>query len=151
MRPQMTAIYACLALMAGLGLAVQVGLNNGLRARMGHPIPAALVSFALGTLALALFTALIRPTWPEAKRFTGAPGWIWFGGVVGACYVATTATFSTKLGAARWLALVVTGQILTSIVLDHFGLVGFPVRPATVPRVVGVLLLLAGVAIVLRT
>src|SRR5438309_1080144 len=73
------------------------------------------------------------------------------GGVVGAAYLMSTVTFSGKLGAAGWLGVVVAGQVLASVVLDHFGLVGFAVHPATPWRLVGVGLLLAGAAIVLRT
>ena len=62
-----------------------------------------------------------------------------------------TITFSNRLGAAGWLGVVVTGQVLTSVVLDHFGLVGFAEHPATPWRLLGVALLLAGAAIVLRT
>ena len=73
------------------------------------------------------------------------------GGVVGACYIMAAVTFANKLGAAGWLGVVVTGQILTSVALDHFGLVGFDVHPVSPWRAVGVGLLLAGAAIVLRT
>jgi len=79
------------------------------------------------------------------------PWWIWLGGTVGACYIVATVTFSPKLGAAGWLAAVVAGQILTSVVLDHYGLVGFAVHPASLRRLAGVALLLAGAAVVLRS
>ena len=50
-----------------------------------------------------------------------------------------------------WLGLVVTGQILASLAMDHFGLVGFEPSPIDGPKLLGVILLLAGVALVLRT
>jgi transporter family-2 protein len=147
----MTWLYAGLALLSGAALAVQVGLNNGLRARMGHPVPAALGSFATGTLALVAFALVARPSWPKASSLSGGPWWIWLGGVVGASYIMVTITYSNRLGAAGWLGVVVTGQIITSVVLDHYGLVGFASHPVSPWRVVGVGLLLAGAAIVLRT
>ena len=82
----MTWLYAGLALLSGAALAVQVGVNNGLRQRMGHPLPAASVSFGTGTLALLAFAMLIRPGWPKGSNLAGAPWWTWLGGVVGACY-----------------------------------------------------------------
>jgi bacterial/archaeal transporter family-2 protein len=147
----MTWLYAGLALLSGAALAVQVGLNNGLRERMGQPISAAFISFATGTLALFAFALALRPDWPKASSLAGSPWWIWLGGVVGASYIMLTITFSNRLGAAGWLGVVVTGQILTSVLLDHFGLVGFAAHPVSPWRVVGVGLLLAGAAIVLRT
>jgi transporter family-2 protein len=147
----MTWLYAGLALLSGAALAVQVGVNNGLRERLGHPIAAASYSFATGTLALFAFALVLRPGWPKTSRMVGAPWWVWLGGVVGACYILVTITFSNRLGAAGWLGVVVAGQILTSVVLDHFGLIGFVEHPATPLRLLGVALLLVGAAIVLRT
>ena len=147
----MTWLYAGLALLSGAALAVQVGMNNELRGRMGHPVPAALTSFGTGTLALLALALAIRPAWPRAPSLSGGPWWIWMGGVVGACYIMAAVTFSGRLGAAGWLGVVVTGQILTSVALDHFGLVGFAVHPISPWRAVGVGLLLAGAVIVLRT
>jgi bacterial/archaeal transporter family-2 protein len=147
----MTWLYAGLALLSGALLAVQVGLNNGLRERMSQPISAALISFATGTMALFAFALMLRPGWPKAPSLAGSPWWIWLGGVVGASYIMLTITFSSRLGAAGWLGVVVTGQILTSVLLDHYGLVGFARNPVSPWRVVGVVLLLAGAAIVLGT
>ena len=149
--PKMAWLYAGLALISGAALAVQVGFNNGLRGRMGHPVPAALGSFAIGTLALVAFTILARAPWPKASGPSAGPWWIWMGGVVGASYIMMTVTCSGRLGAAGWLGVVVTGQILTSVVLDHYGLIGFASHPITPWRVVGVALLLTGAALVLRT
>ncbi len=139
------------ALAAGAALASQVGMNNALRARLGHPVIAALVSFGVGTLALALYLAALRPGLPDRGAFLGGPRWMWLGGLVGAAYVASAAAFAQRLGAGAWLALVIAGQILASVALDHFGLLGFTPHPASIWRVVGVVLLLAGVVLVLRS
>ncbi len=147
----MTWLYATLALLSGAALAVQVGVNNGLKARMGHPIPASITSFGTGTLALIAYGLATRPPWPTAPGLARGPWWIWLGGSVGACYIVATVTFSSRLGAAGWLGVVVAGQVLTSVLLDHFGLVGFAVHPVSPWRAAGVGLLLAGAAIVLRT
>jgi transporter family-2 protein len=147
----MTWLYAGLALLSGAALAVQVGLNNGLRERMDHPVQAAFTSFATGTLALLAFALALRPAWPRTSSLSAGPWWIWMGGIVGASYILVTISYSNRLGAAGWLGVVVTGQILTSVLLDHFGLVGFAVHPVTPWRVVGVGLLLAGAAVVLRS
>ncbi len=147
----MTWLYAGLALLSGAALAVQVGVNNGLRGRVGHPLSAATFSFATGTMALLAYALAIRPGWPKGSTFEGSPWWIWLGGVLGALYMLVTITYSNRLGAAGWLGVVVTGQILTSVVLDHYGLIGFAEHRASLWRLVGVALLLAGSAIVLRT
>src|SRR5262245_61724898 len=146
----MVALYVAMALISGAGLAIQVGLNNGLRARLGHPILAALISFATGIVLLLASTAVLRPSFPSASELRRGPWWIWFGGIVGAVYVGCSAAFSKRLGAAGWVGLIIAGQTLTSLVLDHYGLVGFPRHPISPARLLGAAILLAGVVLVLR-
>ena len=152
----MMAIYAGLAFVAGACLAIQVGVNGALRTQLGGPLPSALSSFGSGTLALAAYSlavyAVSGPGRPGLATGWGrGPWWVWTGGVLGAGYIVITITFAPRLGAAGWLGVVVAGQIVVSILLDHFGLIGFTPRPVSLPRIVGVILLLAGVTLVLRT
>ena len=117
----------------------------------GHPILAALVSFGVGTVILVLYVLALRPGLPDGgrlRRRPGGPGWAaWSGRSMSP----RQRRSPRRLGAAAWLGLIVTGQILASDPrLDDFGLIGFPVHPMSWPRAVGIILLLAGVAIVLR-
>ncbi len=140
-----------IALFSGATIAFQVGLNGELRLRTRHPLLAATISFLTGTLVLVSILGVIRPRLPDREALVGSPWWMWLGGLVGAIYVTSAAEFAPRLGAAPWLGLVVTGQILSSLALDHFGLVGFPTHPLTLPRVIGAILLLCGVFLVLRS
>ncbi len=144
----MRILLPLVALGSGMALAVQVGMNNMLRSRMGNPLLAALVSFAIGLVALFGFVALSRPVLPDRGRLLDSPWWAWGGGLVGAVYVASAAAFAARLGAASWLGLIVTGQILASLTMDHYGLVGFPQRPVTLWKLAGALIMLAGVTMV---
>ena len=144
-------IYGAIALLAGAAIAVQVGVNNGLKAKLDQPLVAAITSFATGTLVLMLAWFASRSDWPSATQWRAGPWWAWLGGSLGSVYLLLTISFSPRLGAAGWLGVVVTGQILTSILLDHFGLLGFEQHSLSWPRVGGVLLLLVGAAVVLRS
>ena len=146
----MKILFAAIALLAGAGLAVQVGMNSHLRTKLGHPLPAAVTNFGVGLACLlAIGLATATPV-PKSSHAAGAPWWAWMGGVVGAGYVMASAAFARKLGAAGWLGAIVTGQILASLVMDHFGLAGFEVSPVNAPRLLGAALLLIGVVLVLR-
>jgi transporter family-2 protein len=147
----MKALLVVAALLSGAALAVQVGFNGELRARTRSPILAAAISFGVGTAILVGVLAAIRPELPDRRALVQAPWWMWLGGLVGAAYVSAAAAFAPRLGAAPWLGLIVTGQIVASLVLDHFGLVGFPAHPLNWPRAVGAVLLLLGVVLVLRS
>lgn len=135
-------------LAAGAMLPVQAGINAGLARGWGHPLWAAAVSFGIGTLALlgaALAARLVIPSWQQLSQLSL---WSWSGGVLGAFYVSVMVAFAPKMGAATLLALIVAGQMLASVLLDHFGVLGFPQQSASLPRLTGILLLFAGVFLI---
>ena len=74
----------------------------------------------------------------------------WLGGLLGATYVAVAALLARGLVRPRSLALIVGGQLLMSLVLDHYGWVGFETHAINGWRVVGALLLIAGVVLIVR-
>ena len=83
-------------------------------------------------------------------QLAAVPAWAWLGGVLGAFYVASSVIVGPRLGAATLLALVVLGQLGTSLLVDHFGWLGFPHHPLTVVRVLGAALLFGGVLLITR-
>jgi bacterial/archaeal transporter family-2 protein len=139
-----------LAFLTGAGLAVQGALNTELRAALGTPVLAALLSFVVGTVLLvaAVVAAHERP--PELSGWVRVPWWAWFGGLCGAAYVLMTVLVMPRAGAAATLGLAVVGQLLASLVLDAFGLLGVPRHPFNLGRLLGALLLLGGVILVQR-
>src|SRR5215211_4254230 len=115
----MAALYALFAFVAGCVLPVQAGVNARLAEWVGGPVRAALVSFVVGLLALLALVLLFYRT-----RSTG------------------------RLGAATLVVLVVAGQAVMGLVVDHFGWVGFPEEPVSAGRIAGVVLLGVGVGLV---
>jgi bacterial/archaeal transporter family-2 protein len=146
----MQGLLYLLAFGAGLVLVLQVGMNSTLRAVLDNPLAAALISFLVGTLALALYMLVTRTPWPARAQLASVPAWCWYGGVFGAFYVVTSVIVGPRLGAATLLALIVLGQLLTSLLVDHFGWVGFPQHPLTLLRLTGAVLLFAGVLLITR-
>jgi len=146
----MQALIYLLGLGVGAGLVVQVGMNSTLRAVLGSPIVAALISFLVGSAALALYLLIARTPLPLRAQLQAVPAWAWLGGVLGAFYVASSVVVGPRLGAATLLALVVLGQLLTSLLVDHFGWLGFPHHPLTMVRAAGALLLFGGVLLITR-
>ena len=139
--------YGVLALVAGILLPIQVGMNAALADWVGGPVRAAVVSFAVGAVALILLSlAFFRDR--DLGDLGRAPWWVWVGGLLGAFYVASTAFAAPALGAALLFVILVAGQAGAALVLDHFGWVGFPVEHVTPGRIAGVGLVAAGVALV---
>jgi transporter family-2 protein len=139
-----------LGLAAGLGLTAQVGMNSQLRRVLDSANLAALVSFLVGTIALIGLLVATRTPLPDRETLAAVPVWAWFGGLLGALYVATSTIVATELGATTLLALALAGQLAAALVVDHYGWLGLPVHPLTGSRIAGVALLCIGVWLVSR-
>ena len=129
-------------------LPFQAGVNAELAHWVNSPFRAAFVSFLVGTLVLLVVAALIFKPLPSWTRLGDAPWWVWIGGALGAFYVSGSIISAPKLGAATLIALVVAGQALASLAVDHFGWVGFEENPVSLGRIGGMLLIAAGVVLV---
>jgi len=141
-------LYLLFAFAGGAALPFQAGINAQLATWLGSPVRAAFVSFAVGTLVLLAASALVFKPLPSWGRIGDAPWWVWIGGALGAFYVAASIVSAPKLGAAQLIALVVAGQALVSLFVDQFGWVGFEQKNISVGRLVGMVLVGAGVALV---
>jgi transporter family-2 protein len=138
--------YLLFGLAAGAMLPIQFGINAQLATWVGGSLRAAFISFLVGAAALLLAVLATARGWPD--RAGDAPWWVWTGGLLGAFYVLGSIVTAPKLGAATLVAVILAGQAIASLLVDHFGWVGFEEEPITVLRVVGVLLLAGGVALV---
>ena len=144
----MVWVYLVFALLAGILIPAQAGVNSQLARTVGHPVTAALVSFVVGAVVLFIYALFLRSTWPVPAALLEPPWWVWTGGLLGAFFVTVAAAFAPKLGAATFISVALAGQMLASIALDHFGLVGFQVRPVNLWRVVGALMVAGGVVLI---
>jgi bacterial/archaeal transporter family-2 protein len=145
-----TPLFLAVAFLVGALITVQVGANTRLKEAFGEALPAVIVSSALGVLILAAVALIGRASWPSAATLAGVPWWAWLGGALGAVYAVATVLLARPLGAATLTALVVTGQLVCSVALDHFGAVGFTEHAASAGRVIGCLLMICGIVLIWR-
>ena len=143
-------LYLLLAIAAGVILPVQAGVNAQLRTALGSPVAAALISFLVGTAGLATAALLLRMPLPLARAWEQTTPWQWTGGLIGAVYVLAAVVLAPKLGAGTLVAAVVAGQMVTSLLLDHYGLIGFSAHSLSLVRVLGAALVIAGVILIQR-
>ena len=144
----MLILYFAVVFVAGGLIATQAGVNSQLARTVGHPVLAATISFVVGTLALLLCSVAVSGAWAGRAAVAAAPWWIWTGGLLGAVFVVTTAWLAPVLGAATLLSVAIAGQMTFAMMLDHYGLAGFPTRAMSPGRAVGVALLVAGVVMI---
>lgn len=140
--------YLLFAFAAGAALPFQAGINAQLATWLHSPVRAAFVSFLTGAIVLVIAAALVFKPLPSGGRLGHAPWWVWLGGALGALYVVSSIVSAPKLGAATLIALIVAGQALASLLIDHFGWVGFEQKHVSAGRILGMLLVGAGVALV---
>jgi transporter family-2 protein len=144
MTAALSAFSYLLVVGAGVSVALQQVLNANLRAELGSPWWAGFVSYFIGMLAM-LVVALTSPGPRLSDSFVGSTSWLsWTGGL----FIATAILMVPRLGAATVLALIVVGQMLGSLALDHFGLFGLSQHPVNPTRLAGAVSLILGVVLI---
>ncbi len=137
-----------LAIIAGAVVPFQSAINANLGRGLGHPLWATLASLLVSIIVLLPVIIALRLPLPSLAFITRAPLWMWAGGAFGVCFISLALMLLPRLGASGFIALAMAGQILASLLLDHFGLFGLAQRPMTTPRALGALLLVAAVVLI---
>ena len=143
----MVIISFLFAVLGGCLNTVQSGANAALQKAIGQPLATALIVSAVNAVVYLALIPVLGIAWPGA-RFAQVPWWAWFGGALGAAYVLSVIYFAEKLGAATFTGLSVTAALITSVILDHFGWVGFQQHTAGLWRVLGCALMVGGLGLI---
>jgi transporter family-2 protein len=147
----MRFLLGALVIAAGMLMPAQAGINAEFRRFAGHPLWAGLLNFAVGLTVIALAALLWRLPLPPPGLVAQAPWWAWIGGLCGATLVLSSLIAAPQLGAALLITCLVAGQLLASLVIDHYGWVGYPQRALTLERIVGAALLVVAVWLIQRS
>lgn len=131
----------------GLAVALQPSINARLAQKVGI-YESSLLSFVVGTLALIAMVMFAGRG--NLRNVTDASWWELTGGVLGAYFVSMTILAVPRLGSAAVMAIVIAGQLTTSVLLDHYGAFGLRQIPLTSTRGIGILLLCLGAGLVIR-
>lgn len=138
-------VYYMLALLAGLILALQVGVNTNVAKVVNNSFVPLILSFVMGTMVLITYALISRQNVVASlAKLNDQPWWLWTGGLLGASYVWLAIVIASKLGATQLLAFVISGQLITSLIIDHYGFFGFSLNPINPYKLIGVFLLIAG-------
>ena len=146
----MKSILLLAALAAGMLAPIQAGLNARMGKALTDPLYAALISFFTGTLCLLVICLARGTDFSRVTQGLDVPWPVWGAGLLGAFYVSATLILTPRLGAALTFALVVAGQLLAALVIDHYGLFNIPVQEISWVRILGIALITAGVVLIRR-
>ncbi|MCZ0733643.1 DMT family transporter [Phreatobacter sp. AB_2022a] len=139
-----------LAVLAGASIVVQQVLNANLRTALNSAVWSGFTSYFVGVVCMALLALVLREPVPAAGVALRISWWQWSGGVFGAIFIGLAILLVPALGAATFIALLVAGQMVASVTIDHFGWMGLPRHPLDLTRLLGVALLVGGVILVRR-
>ena len=146
----MNAAYYLLAIAAGLGITLQTTLNGQLAKGVGgDSVAAALFSFTAGAICLGAFSLMRGGIVASLAAIPAQPWWSLLGGLLGAGALLSYVVLAPKIGLSAMLGLAIAGQIISSLVIDHFGLMGASERPVSLIKLAGSMVMLAGLAIAL--
>ena len=138
-------VYLIVALAAGVALATQSAINTQLaKAMSGEAVIATFISFAVGTIVLFFIAWVKTDLWGNLSTVPSQPWWKLIGGILGAVVVFTTVLLAPKLGITAMLFFIIVGQLITATTIDHFGLIGMPIREVNITKFIGLLIVAFG-------
>ena len=141
-------LYILMALAAGAMMPTQAATNNKMAEAVGSPILSAFLSFVVGTVALLFYVLASGVSLGSLASVKDAPPIAWAGGLFGAFFVTAGVTLVPRLGVAMTFSLLIAGQMIVTLIIDHFGLLGLPVKEVSMARVAGIVLIAAGVVLI---
>ena len=145
----MNPIYIIVAILAGVVFALQPPLNENVGRSLNHPIQASFVSFLVGTLLLLVINFALGLKFPSTDKLVTIPWWLWLaGGAIGAFVVTVSLVIQPKIGGGIWISCFIFGQLVMSIMLDHFGWLGLEIHQINPMRSLGAFLLAIGAILV---
>jgi bacterial/archaeal transporter family-2 protein len=140
----MKLLFYLLPVLAGVAITLQSGINYQLRAAINHPLMAAFISFLVGVFALIVVLLLIKQPPPPLSVYNGIQWYKFTGGLLGAFVVTVTLLSVKEIGVANMFVLIIAGQLMTAVCMDHFGILGVTVSPVTIKKMGGIACLVLG-------
>jgi transporter family-2 protein len=147
----MTLFILLVAIAAGAANPFQSGANAELNKQLGTPLWATIIVYTTGLLGVLLLQLFLRQPMPAVARAESVHVWAWFGGLISIVATVAGLTAAQKLGAGVFTGVSITVSMAASVLLDHFGLVGFRQHTASPARIAGCAVMIAGLWIIART
>lgn len=138
--------HAALMFAAGMGIPLLAGLNAALGQRMGSPVAAGAVLFAVA-LASALLVLAVTGQGAALGRAAGQPPVLFLAGCLMVFYLLSITFVAPRFGLGNAILFVLLGQIVSATVIDATGLMGLAAREVSGTRLLGLAVMAAGVVL----
>jgi len=140
-------VLILLVIAGGMGLSVEAGLLGPLGGKVGD-LWATFSIFGVGAALTFLLMLFFSPR--NSPSFFSLPGWQLLGGVLGPVYVVILTVATPVIGIAMTMIGILAGQVFKSLIIDHFGLLGTPVRKIDSKRITALVFIIAALILVAR-
>jgi bacterial/archaeal transporter family-2 protein len=129
MKMNIQILFIILALCAGMMIPFQSAMNAQLGKTLQSSYFSALTVFVVAMIGMSLYIIVLRHPVPAVQNFKSAPTRSYLGGILGAAYILLIVICAPKLGIGNVTVMVLLGQIIAAMVIDHWGLLNTPVHP----------------------
>ena len=136
------------AFVTGALVPLQLAFNGQLGGVTRNAFTASLIVFLIGSAVLTLIVLVTRPALPSAGTLASAPPTVWLGGAIATVYIVAIVVLTPRLGVGLTTALILVGQIVTALALDHFGAFGNPQHTLDLGRIIGLALMVGGIVLI---
>ena len=147
---KITIIYFMLALVTGALIPIQAATNAAFSKSVTNPLVTGIMVFVVGFFGMLILSFTMRMSWPSVHQLASAPTYSYSGGLIVATYVVMITVLVPRIGVGTEISVIVTGQILCAVAIDHFGFFGVEVRSINTSRLMGMLMMIAGIYFVMK-
>lgn len=144
----MLTAFVALSIAVGAVFPFQAGVNSMIGRQLGAPLYGGLTNTLVASATFVVAILILRPGLPHLKAASEAPLWAWSGGVMGAAMVFGSLFIAPKIGASSFITATIAGSLLASLIVDHFGILNFPVSEAGLMKISGIAMVFVGMLIV---
>jgi transporter family-2 protein len=146
----MNYLWTFLAFCIGCLIPFQGIITSSLAKKVEHPFGAAFVNFLGGALVFLLAITLSPVALPSFKKISTIPWYLFTGGLIGSLFIFGAVCALPKMGSSSFFGLIVLGQLLMTLVVDHYGIFGLPVHRVDATRLLGMTLLISGAFLIFK-
>ena len=144
------SLLIILSLATGIMIPIQATFNAACSKVTGNPITAALIALLVGSISITIYILLSKTNFPEVSQLKGAHPMVFAGGMIVAFYLVIITYILPRLGVGSSIGLIITGQLIGAVIIDHYGLFDTAVRTMDLKRVVGTFFMVIGIYLVMK-
>jgi transporter family-2 protein len=143
-------MWTLLAFIIGCFIPFQGIITSNLSQKIQHPFGAAFVNFFGGMLIFIFAMSLSSVALPSMKKVMTIPWYLFTGGIVGSVFIFGALFALPKIGSSAFFGQIVLGQLIMTLIVDHFGVFGLPIHKIDSVRTIGATLLISGSFLILK-